>query len=135
MILASYSVLPSWHIVLLLYYMVGWVVFAAGIAYVCATISVFSADLGHVVGTLSTLWFWATPIVWPISILSPTLQEILPINPMYVVVEGYRRALIPELGGAALSFSDLMLLPTGLVLLALGLFFFGRLRPHFADVM
>jgi ABC-type polysaccharide/polyol phosphate export permease len=38
--------------------------------------------------------FWVTPIVWPANIVSAEYSWILTSNPIYFVVETYRRSLI-----------------------------------------
>ncbi len=50
-------------------------------------------DVSQVIASILLLWFWATPIVWPVNTLPANLAWIATANPMTYIVEGYRVAL------------------------------------------
>jgi lipopolysaccharide transport system permease protein len=83
---------------------------------------------------LIQVWFFATPIIYPSSLVPErwlTLYEVL--NPMTGVVEGYRWALLgsTEAPGPMLAVSVL----TVAGLLVGGLYYFRRMERIFADVV
>lgn len=90
-------------------------------------------DIQQIVPFLLQIWMYATPIVYPITIIPEGLiRNIYSLNPMVGVVQGFRWALF---GGAA---PDTSLLYSGIaviVLLISGLFFFRRMEKTFADVV
>ncbi len=90
-------------------------------------------DIQQVVPFLLQIWMYATPIIYPITIIPEGLiRNIYSLNPMVGVVQGFRWAL---LGGAA---PDMSLLYSGIaviVLLISGLYFFRRMEKTFADVV
>lgn len=88
-------------------------VFAYGLAAMLAAWSVFYADVKFIVGNLLGLWFFLTPVLYPVdnvlrgSLKSPDnwleifLSENLPLlkklfvlDPLTIGIEGYRSALL-----------------------------------------
>lgn len=90
-------------------------------------------DIQQMVPFLLQIWMYATPIVYPITIIPEgIIRNIYSLNPMVGVVQGFRWALF---GGAA---PDMSLLYSGIavvVLLISGLYFFRRMEKTFADVV
>ena len=68
--------------------------FITGIGLVLAALNVYFRDLTHLWGIVVTAWFYATPIVYPISLVeernSATLDFIYGLNPMTRFVEATR---------------------------------------------
>src|SRR5512135_933773 len=65
-----------------------------GFSWALSSLNVFVRDIGQVVGIVMNLWFYYTPIFYPVSAVPEKLRIILKLNPMYHVVEGYRNSLI-----------------------------------------
>ncbi|HVF35719.1 MAG TPA: ABC transporter permease, partial [Candidatus Saccharimonadia bacterium] len=107
--------------------------FAYGLALALATIRVFVPDAAHVVPQLTALWFYLTPIFYPIAIIPASLRGAVEANPMTAFASLFRHALLGEpvdLGRALLVAS----LAT-LAALALGGFAFRRAARHFEDFL
>ena len=51
-------------------------------------------DIGFLVAPALQMWFWATPVIWPASLLPAHLSWIATINPFAHVVAAYRYALL-----------------------------------------
>ena len=100
-----------------------------------SAVVVFFKDLQQIIGIGLQLGMWATPILWDINMLSPTMQKVMGINPLVYVVQGYRNAIY----GKQWFFEDLSgtlyFWGITLVFFALGAFIFKRLKVHFADVL
>ena len=45
-------------------------------------LNVFFRDVGQAFGILLQFWFWLTPIVYPASILPPSVEPWLALNPL-----------------------------------------------------
>ncbi|MBA2441547.1 MAG: ABC transporter permease [Rubrobacter sp.] len=91
-------------------------------------------DVKLLIPVLVQVWFFATPIIYPSSLVPDrwhTLYEL--VNPMVGVVNGFRWALLGagEPPGMILVVSALM----ALVLLVSGLYYFRRMERIFADVV
>lgn len=108
------------------------VMFTAGLVAIISAISVFMRDLQQIVGLTLSVWFYATPIIYPIYILPEKGQQLLMLNPMYSFVELYRAVLLQE----TLPLSHLI--PAAIVSLLcfiLGGWFFMRIKHAFGDVL
>jgi len=90
-------------------------------------------DVRFVVPFLIQLLLFATPVVYSIQSLGEPWSTLYSLNPMVAVVEGFRWALA---GGPALSATTAVLSTvSGLILLALGAYYFQRTEKSFADLI
>jgi ABC-type polysaccharide/polyol phosphate export permease len=103
-----------------------------GLTLLTSTLHVRYRDLGQLVTAGLLVWFWATPLVYPISILdnSPVLQAVVRANPMTGVLSLYRTSLlhIPLDGVAAAAAAGWTA-----VLLAVGWVVFSKREATVAD--
>lgn len=105
-----------------------------GLAWFLASLGVYLRDTQHVVRALVQLGFFLTPVVWSIDLLpQPWMRTIAMANPLAVVVESSREALIRGgtlpwdwLGGATVF---------ALVVCVAGRWWFERTRGGFGDVL
>lgn len=106
--------------------------FALGMVALISSLSVFLRDIKHFMGTVLSLWFFATPIIYPLSMVPPPFRFFIKLNPMYPFITLYRRILLQH------TFSWEMLGVAGgiaLLMFAGGVLFFGRAKYAFADVL
>ncbi len=107
-------------------------VFTLGLVTFVGSLCVFMRDVQQFMGTVVSLWFFLTPIIYPISMVPDKLRWFIKLNPMYPFVELYHQVLL---------FHDLPLPMLGCVMgLAVlsflgGAFFFERSKRAFADVL
>lgn len=66
------------------------VLFAVGLGVMFGVLNVFFRDVGQLSGLLLQFWFWATPIVYPASVLPDWSQPWMALNPMYHLMQGYQ---------------------------------------------
>lgn len=92
----------------------------------------FSKDLGELLDTIMILLFWLTPILWPLSNLSSNVRYIFLLNPMYYIIENYRRVLID---GKWIEFNSYMLYFWVVVIFLIGISgpIYKKLKPIFVD--
>lgn len=91
-------------------------------------------DLKFALPFISQLWMYATPIVYPASIVvNPVTRRILWLNPMTALVEFFRHAFTGQ-GEAILRGYGLSWLVTLCVLLS-GLLFFNKTQRNFVDTI
>jgi lipopolysaccharide transport system permease protein len=104
-----------------------------GVGLWLSAMNVKFRDVRHVVPFLSQLWLFATPIVYPSSLLPEPWRTLYGLNPMVGVVEGFRWALLGTntAPGPILIVSVLITL----ALLLGGAFYFRRLERTFADIV
>ncbi|HEY3485546.1 MAG TPA: ABC transporter permease [Ilumatobacteraceae bacterium] len=133
LVIAGSPLIPWLPVTILL--MILLAAFAAGLGLALAAFGVYFRDLPYLWGIVLQVWFFATPIVYPPSLLeeqlSPTLNEILSYNPMARFAAAFRRTLYDGTAPGALS--TLALAAIALVTLALGWKIFQRLSYRFAE--
>ena len=108
------------------------VMFAMGIGQLLAALSVNYRDIKHALPFAVQLWFFASPVVYPISMVPERYQWIVTLNPIAGIIET-SRALIAgrPIPWESLSISCVVL--TGVF--ALGIWYFQRTERRFADVI
>jgi len=105
------------------------VLLTVGVSWILAATGVFVRDLGQVIGFLLTLWFFLTPICYEERPDLPFLQ----LNPIFILVRGYRAVLLQDVSpwNAGLGW----LWAGSAAVAILGYAWFHRLRKSFADVV
>ena len=90
-------------------------------------------DVRFLLAFLTQLWLFATPIVYPSSLLPEPWRTLYGINPMAGVVEGFRWALLgtDTAPGGMIAVSSLV----ALAVLVGGAIYFRRVERTFADVV
>jgi len=133
----------SWSIVYLPVIMVLQTIFLTGLALLLGAGAVFFRDVVHLIGIVINIWFFLTPIIYPLSTISEGLaaRVIRWINPLASIIEFYREIIygnpvpvgfIPTPGIPALS-AMLRVGVTGLIVLAIGYWVFQRTSRHFGE--
>lgn len=106
---------------------------AFGIGCIVATMTVFLRDTVHAVGVGLTVVFYATPVVYPMSLVPARLRPFIEANPMTQLVDLFRRAFTLHAAPAPASVLYLTVFALGVA--AAGAALFARARPHFADLI
>ncbi len=115
-------------------------VFVLGISLILSAFNVYFRDVEHLIGVLTQMWFYATPIIYPVTLVPESKQllgvdvpmrDLYNLNPMVSFVDAARNC-----------FYDLRFPPlstvAGLVFvssatLVVGLAVFSRLEPKLAE--
>jgi lipopolysaccharide transport system permease protein len=106
---------------------------ALGCGLWLSALNVKYRDVRYIVGFLTQIWMFATPVVYPASLLSGRWRLIYSINPMVGVVEGFRWALLRN--SSAPWTTMLVSTTTALLILVTGTFYFRRMEKTFADIV
>lgn len=128
-----YGVTPGPQLVLVIPLLLLTVLTALAVALWLSALNVEYRDVQYVLPFLTQLWLFATPVVYPSSLLGEPLRTVLGLNPMAGVVEGFRWALLgtrPAPGLLLVASAG-----TALLLFAGGLIYFRRVEDRFADVI
>lgn len=64
-----------------------------GLTLFIAVMTVFFRDIGFIIGVVLQLWFYLTPIVWPIASLPPGYEWIFKANPFWNFLLFFREAI------------------------------------------
>lgn len=104
-----------------------------GIGLWVAALNVLWRDVGHVQPFLIQLWLFATPIVYPSSLVPEQWKWLYALNPMAGVVEGFRSALFSS--GSQMGFMMMLGVTVTGILLISGLYVFQRIEQMIADTV
>jgi lipopolysaccharide transport system permease protein len=104
---------------------------AFGVGLWLSALNVQYRDVGHALPFVTQMWMFATPIVYPSSLIPEQWRALYGLNPMSSVVEGFRWTLLGtgSKPGPMLMASVLMTF----VVLVSGLYYFRRAEQTFAD--
>jgi len=103
-----------------------------GLGLMGSAMNVFYRDVRHIFILGLQIWFYASPIIYPVSVVPPDLQPIYFLNPMAGVIEAYRDILLNQkLPNPYLTISAIV----ALLVLLIGYRIFKRLEFQFADVI
>ena len=128
-----YAILPGIEVLFLPLLLALALVTSLGVGLWLSAMNVQYRDVRYLVSFLTQFWLFATPVVYPSSLLSEPWRTLYGINPMVSVVEGFRWALL----GTKTALGPVMIVSTAvaLMLLASGAFYFRRMEKTFADVI
>lgn len=128
-----FGVVPTAAIVTLPLFMLLAIATALGVSFWLSSLNVQYRDVGYLVPFIAQFWMYATPVVYPASLIPEKWRVLYGLNPMTGVVEGFRWALFGtgEAPGPMLAVSVVMVL----VLLVSGAYVFRRMEKTFADVV
>ncbi len=133
MMMAFYGIAPSAKMLLVPFLMIIAALLALAIGLWLAPINVRFRDIKHTLPFIIQIWMYASPIVYPLSMVPEQWQGLYSLNPRVGVIEGFRWAVFDQ-GSPnfqALGISAAVIL----VLLAGGIVFFRRMERTFADVI
>jgi len=105
---------------------------ALGVGTLLSALTVAYRDFRFVVPFMVQIWMYATPVVYPVSLVPEKWQWVLFLNPMTGVIEAFRSAFLDrpfDLPSIALS-----LLMSVLIFIC-GVAYFERMERRFADII
>ena len=110
--------------------------FVLGVSLALSVLNVYFRDVQHFVGILLMLWFYASPIVYPITYVPKEwqglpLRHIYTFNPMVRFAETMRDVLY-DLRFPGLT-DMVFLVVVSAATLAVGMWIFSRLEPRLAE--
>ena len=110
------------------------VLFTVAIAFILAGLNVYYRDVRHALPLVIQLWMYATPIVYPLSVVpEPYRLTYTLFNPMAAIIDGYRRVLVRGLPPEFVSFALAAL--TSVLLVLISYRAFKYMERSFADVV
>lgn len=128
-----YGVAPTWKLLVVPPLMVVAALLALSLGLWLGPINVRFRDIKHTLPFMLQVWMYASPIVYPLSLVPREWQWAYSLNPMVGVIEGFRWAVFDrgEPNFMALGVSCIIIV----VLLFGGLVFFRRMERAFADMI
>ena len=106
---------------------------SSGIGMFLSALNAKYRDIKFTIPFLVQLWMFASPIVYPASMVPEKYRLIYALNPMTGIIEGFRSALLGKM-----AFPTSMILISAVVSLIIftcGLFYFKQMERYFADII
>jgi lipopolysaccharide transport system permease protein len=129
-----YQFTPTLHSLYLLPLCVLWAwVTAVGVGSWLSALNVYFRDVGQLIPFFVQVWLYASPVVYPASLVPSDFQWLYALNPMTGVIEGFRWTLLSH--GDPPGFIVLVSATVSVVFFATGVLFFKRMERSFADVV
>lgn len=119
----------------LLYYSFCVISFTTALSFLTSSIYVLFRDFYQMLTIALQMFMWVTPIMWDVNMLSPALQAIFKLNPIYYIVFGFRDTISL---GTPFYYNIKQTVYFWIVTIIIGLVgivVYKRLNHHFADVL
>ena len=108
-------------------------ILALGITMLVSAVTVFLRDVEYILGILVMAWQFLSPVMYGVDMVPEELRGVFAINPMTPILVAYRDIFyykqIPHISTLAQA------LGFGIVLSALGILVFEKLKKHFSEEM
>ncbi len=106
-------------------------IFTMGLSLPLAAMNLYFHDVRFLVGVALNLWFYLTPVLYPVTLIPPQYRWIFDINPMAIFIHAYRRVLLhgdaPDVERLLIGFA------ISIVVFLFGYYAFKKMEPGFAD--
>ncbi len=104
-----------------------------GVVLFLAAVNVFFRDVRFVLPLLTQVWMYASPVIYPSTLIPERFRMLYMLNPMAGLIDSYRRVILmgqsPVPAYIGVSAGAALLLFVG------GYAFFKRCEPAFADMI
>ena len=131
--MAFYGVMPSWEALFIPVFLLLTMLTSLAVSLWLAALFVRFRDIAAAMPLVTQLWMFASPVVYPASLVPEQWKWLYNLNPMAGVIEGFRWALLrtppPGLDRIAVTVVFVS------ALLLFGMSYFNRMERKFADVI
>ncbi len=109
------------------------IIFTLGVCFFASAINVYYRDVRHALPLLIQLWMFASPIIYPLSMVPEHLRRFYLLNPMAGIIDSYRRIIVKGLPPDLFAISLAAVI--SIVIFFLGYRYFKNIEMSFADVI
>ncbi len=127
-----YGIFPGAGIFILPFLMLGVAIAALGVGMILSALNVAYRDFRYVIPFLVQFWLFATPVIYPASMIPEQWRWLINLNPMAGLISAFRSSLL----NTPILWNDLLISGTvSMVLFILGIAYFTRMERRFADII
>jgi lipopolysaccharide transport system permease protein len=108
------------------------IIFMLGLGMIGSALNVFYRDIRHIIALGLQLWFFATPIIYPITLVPESLRPLYYLNPMAGIIQAYRSTLLQATAPGNYFWSSVVI---AAITFIVGYWFFKRVDHQFADII
>jgi lipopolysaccharide transport system permease protein len=131
--LVFYRVPPTWLWLWVPPLLVVQILLTLGVVLLLSAVNVFYRDVRFVIPLMLQVWMYASPIIYPVTMVPEELQTLYMLNPMAGLIDSYRRVILtgeaPVLRYVALSAG------VSVLVFVAGYLYFKHSEPTFADLI
>jgi lipopolysaccharide transport system permease protein len=128
-----YRIAPTWSAFAVPLFLLLAVITALAVNLFLSTLNVKYRDVGNLIPVVTQFWMYASPVIYPSSVIPERWRLVYSLNPMVGVIEGFRWALLgkeaPDSRALGISVAMVILMLVG------GVVYFRRTERTFADVI
>lgn len=108
-------------------------IFSIGLGLFLSSINVFVKDTNQFMTTLMTVWFFMTPIIYPLSVIPIEYKTYIQLNPLSIPISFIHNALITQNTLQWLNIGILYIIV--IIFLYVSVKIFNKLSPSFDEFM
>jgi lipopolysaccharide transport system permease protein len=127
-----YGIALTWSLLLLPLFIILVTLLALGVGMWASALNVRYRDVRYALPFVIQLWLFASPVIYPSSMMPAKWRWVLLLNPLTGIIEGFRSSLFGR------SFDWTAILAAAavtLISLFFSAYFFRRVEETFADVI
>jgi lipopolysaccharide transport system permease protein len=132
-IFSGVAVAPNLYVLLLPVLVIILAGLALGFGIILSSLTTKYRDLSILFTFIVQLWMYATPIIYPLSVMSPKKQWIVALNPVTSIIETFRYAILGTgtFNWGQLGYSFIFMC----VVLGTGIVIFNKVQRSFMDTV
>lgn len=93
-IVAFFKIAPSASLLAFPVVVMMLLLFSTGLGYVLAIAYTFMPDVKYLYSILLQLWMYLSAIFYPVDLLSPQMQTVIRVNPLYIFIAAARSCVL-----------------------------------------
>jgi ABC-2 type transport system permease protein len=129
--LLFFKIIPGFSFLFLVVIVFFQTLFVLGLTLLVSALNVYYKDVKHFLEVMLNLWFWLTPIIWPLNLVPEKLQDYVYLNPFTAFVQAYRDIILHNQFPKPLILT--ILVATGILVFLLGALVFQKKQRRFAE--
>lgn len=129
--LLFFKIIPGFSFLFLVVIVFFQTLFVLGLTLLASALDVYYKDVKHFLEVMLNLWFWLTPIIWPLNMVPDKLQYYVYLNPFTSFVQAYRDIILHN--QFPNPFILTILVVTGILVFLLGALIFQKKQRRFAE--
>jgi ABC-type polysaccharide/polyol phosphate export permease len=129
--LLFFKIIPGFSFFFLVVIVFFQTLFVLGLTLLASALDVYYKDVKHILEVMLNLWFWLTPIIWPLYLVPEKLQYYVYLNPFTAFVQAYRDIILHNQFPKPLILTILVV--TGILAFLLGALVFQKKQRRFAE--
>ena len=132
-VLDGFQLRPSIWVILFPFLLLQCALLGIGVGILLSSFTTKYRDLNFVFGFFTTAWMYASPVVYPLSVIPEKYHLLMSINPMVGVIESARQILF---GVSSLRVEYIVFgVIVNLIALTVGVLVFNKVERNFLDTV